>query len=529
MTFFDNQAREFLASYFSNGKHARLLAERLSARGWRDVFAYLAASDDVPADVRVALVDAAVQGADMTRNYDFDDNVAELIGAHYQEMPSFTDPQEDRRIQTVVTIVERANVLIADLSKVHETIRGELVEKSLYQLTAPNLHDALDTTDALSLDRVRANDVVYAYCLSDPARYLAAVEKDEDTEHAIDDPETLRAVLVEVANIWSSEHVRDLIAATSPESALGRVTQVPSSAWPALADAQLFRPSLTNLEAYRAEIGAIDEYLARLLLEAGTIAVDQDDAVDDDPDDGEAAEKNEDEGAAVDRVAAAVAILNASGPIPVAQERVALVESLHLDGPLPVGQLPRDGELAALLIKAGLVADDVATFTHLHAGGWDALEPAIVASEHFVDFVVPEHLDGMVAQALGSPSVGEKIGRTVIGRLGEFAADPESEALSAAGAFAVEHSIGLPVDQVRRIAAAGPAAVDVTLRLLQLSPPAPLKSSMCWRSSVSRTATWRRARRQSSRCRTTTFTGRRLGSWRRPGCAERPRSECRTG
>lgn len=467
---FDDQAREFLAAYLSNGQHRPLLAERLSARGWRDVFNYLVTSDDVPADVRVVLVDAAAQGADMTHGYDFDGDVAELIGGHYQEMPIFTSAQNEDRILTVVTILERAHVLISDLAKVHETLRAELVAKSLYQLTAPNLRAALDTTDAVSLDRARdSGGVVYAYCLSDPARYLAAVEGDEGTQHTVDSAETLRAVLRDVADTWSQDHVDELIRAAAPGSALDTVAAVPSSAWPALADARLFRASLTNLEDYRAEIGTIDEHLAQLLLNAGTIEVDHDDADEEVAEDGVEGEE-----VPVDKVAAAVAILNASDTIPVAQDRVALVQTLNLDGPLPVAQLPHeDGELVALLIKTGIVADDAATFSHIRAGGWGALEPAIVASGHFADFVAPEHLNGLVAQAFGSPSVRDKIGRTVVLRLGEFAADTEGDALIVAGSFAVEHRIGLPADQVRRVAATGPSAVDVTLRLLQLAPPTP--------------------------------------------------------
>jgi hypothetical protein len=466
VTSFDDQAREFLAAYLSNGKQRPLLAARLSARGWDEIFTYLGTSDDVPTDVRVTLVDAALQGANTTQSYDFDSGFAELIGGHYGEMPTFAAAQDGGRIRTVVTILERAGVLISDLSKVHESLRSELVANSLYELTAPNLRAALDMTDPVTLDRVRDRDVVYAYCLSDPAPYLAAVEGDEGTQHTVVAPETLWAVLVDVADTWAEDHVRELIAGAAPGSALDRVAVVPSSAWPALAAAGLFRASLVNLEAYRGEIGTIDEHLAQLLLKAGTIEVDQDDQ------DGDV--DLEDQAVPIDKVTAAVAILNASDTIAGAQDRFALAQTLHLDHPVPAAQVqPQGGELLALLVRNGFVDDNEATFSHFHAAGWSALEPAIAVSEYFNGQVASAVVNGMVTQVFGSAAARDKLGPQIVGRLAEFVPGNDVDALKAAGKFAADHGIALPLDQVRRVAATGQSASDITLRLLQLVGPIP--------------------------------------------------------
>jgi len=457
---FDTQAGEFLSAYFSTGKLSPSLATRLSARGWRDIFTHLVTSDEVSSDIRVPLVDAALQGAVATQNYDLGGAVAEFVGEHYQEMSTFKDVQADDRIRAVTSLVERANVRISDLAKVQDGLRSHLVENGLYQLTAPNLRAALVTPGSVSMDHVRESDAVYAYCLNNPARYLAAVEGDEYTQHTIEAADTLRTVLLDVADTWTADHVAKLIARAAPSSALETVAEVPVSTWPALAGARLFRASLVNLEAYLAEVGAIDEHLAHLLLSAGSIQVDAD-GVDDDA-------------ASVDKVAAAAAIVNSNGTIPTPRDRVELVATLGLDGPLPVTQLQLEGgELLALLINAGVVADDVAAFRHFHAAGWSALEPAIVASEHFTDWVEPGLLDGMVAQVFGSAAVRDKIGRIVVNRLDEFVADSDPEALIAAARFAIEQDIGLPAEQVRRIAASSPRARDVTVRLLQMAPPSP--------------------------------------------------------
>ncbi|MFJ4233839.1 hypothetical protein [Cellulosimicrobium cellulans] len=461
VTGYDAQAREFLGAYLTTGKSRPLLVHRLSVHGWRDTFTYLTSSDDVPDDIRVSLVDAALQGADTTHTYNLDGDVAEFIGEHYKQMQTFTAAQDDDRIQVVVTILEGVNVLISNLAKVHTTLQARLVRENLYQLTAPNLRAALDTANPISLDHARESDDVYAYCLAEPARYLAAVASDENTPYTVEGPGTLRAVLHDVAESWSEGHVDELVAAAAPGSELERLGDIPPSTWPALAAARLFRASLVNLEVYRAQIGSIDEHLAHLLLDAGRIDVD---------DDTEELENAE----SVDKVAAAVAILNADDTIEQATDRVALVDSLSLEGPVPVAQLqPQGGELLTLLITAGIVEDSEATFSHFHAAGWSAFEPAIAVSEYFAGSISPAIIDGMAGHVFGSRAVRDKIGTQVVQRLGEFVTDTDSEALLAAAKFAVERGIALPHDQIRRVAATGPGAGGATVRLLQLVLPTP--------------------------------------------------------
>jgi hypothetical protein len=462
---FDDQAREFLAAYLSAGNKRTLLAARLSARGWRKVFTYLAKDEDVPDDARVGLVDAALSAADTTQSYDLESDAAEFISEHYQEMSAFTSAQDDARVQTVVALLKRADVLVANLSIVHETVRAELVAQSLYQLTAPNLHAALDSPGTISLDQVRENDAVYGYCLANPGRYLAAITGDGNTEHTIDTADTLRAVLADVAGTWSDEQIGGLVASAALGSALDRIASVPSSTWPALAAARLFRASLANVEAYRMEVGSIDEHLAQLLLAAGTIEVEPDDE-----------NLEDDDAMPVDKAQTSAAILNARGTIPAARDRVSLVRALDLTAPLPAARLqPEGGELLALLIADGIVEDNAATFSHFHAAGWSALEPAMIASEYFTGSVAPESVDGIVAQVFDSPGVRGKVGTQIVGRLDEFVPGNDGAALTAAAKFAVAEGIVLPFEQLRRVAATGPGASDVTLRLLQMAPLNPLE------------------------------------------------------
>src|SRR5690606_25760013 len=161
-------------------------------------------------------------------------------------------------------------------------------------------------------------------------------------------------------------------ATASPEISLRQLTHAPESTWPALAAAMLFRASLANLEAYRAQVGDVDESLGELLLSAGVIHTDGADT--DEPRDEEDTDADKYAAEAPDKTAAAVAVLNARRGIPSPEGRVQLVRSLGLDEPLPAAQItPEEGDLFALLLEHELVPDDAATFAHLHRAGWTAV------------------------------------------------------------------------------------------------------------------------------------------------------------
>ncbi|WP_141788019.1 hypothetical protein [Oryzihumus leptocrescens] len=457
---FDDPAQEFVTAYLTSGEQRTRLAAQLSGRRWRKVFPYLVASESVPDDVRPELVNAALLAGDPEAPYDLGLQVSEFLVEHYPSMSAFTEAHDESVTRTVATLLEQADVSVPDLEAVHETLREQVVDRNLYRLTAPNLRAALDLTGDVSLDRVRANKTVYQYCLANPSEYLSAVELDDETPHAVRTTETLTAVLSEVADDWNPDQVRQLADGAATESALQRLDEVPTSSWPALAAAKLFRPSLANLEAYRAEVGTIDAHLAALLLEAGQIDTDEDEA---------AADRQP------DKVAAAVALLNAGDTIREPADRVTLVRSLNLEGPLTAANLtPEPSHLFALLLQHRLVADDATSFSHFHEAGWEAMGPAILASDHIEEFLTADLVEAMVADLFRSPHVRDKVGRLVLEDLEQFVPDDDGPALIAAADFAVDHGVPLPLDQVRRVAATGQAtAPDLTVRLLVMATPPP--------------------------------------------------------
>ncbi|QOK24205.1 hypothetical protein IGS73_07555 [Janibacter indicus] len=89
-------ARRFMATYLTSGKARSAFVARLAHEEWRPVFTYLVTSTDVPDDVRVELVDAALRATSATtiRAFDTPADVAHFVLSRYQQMSAYTDPHE---------------------------------------------------------------------------------------------------------------------------------------------------------------------------------------------------------------------------------------------------------------------------------------------------------------------------------------------------------------------------------------------------------------------------------------------------
>lgn len=483
ITQFDENAREFLASYFTNDTAEReKLAARLTEHQWRQVFTYLVSDDGVPTKARPALVSAALCAFDPQATYDLSVEVSQFITDHYHDMPAFTESQSHPNprlrpksvAERVDIVLERTSIVIPELDKLEPQLLKLVVDASGYQLNAANLRAALGIAGSVSLDHVQNNETVYEYCLARSRAYQEAVDADEATEHTIESQQTLIKVLNDIADIaakWgdegSPEYDADglarLLRDASADALLNSVHDVPSSTWSAVAAAGILHTSLANVEAYRAEIGSIDTSLARVLETSGTVHV------------SEPGDYLDRSGQEYDREAAAVAILNAtnfSSP----EIRVDLVKSFYSGTHFPVtGISAEKSNLFALLLQSSLVADDEASFMHFRSGGWDAIRPAIKASKKIDELITPELVDGMVARLLKDPACAAKVGRLVVEDIDTYLPDDSDVAgLNAAAEYADARRIPLTPDTVARIARAGTAleAPERMLRLLCAATPA---------------------------------------------------------
>lgn len=491
----EEKARSFLAAFFTSKTAQReKLAELLTRCRWQQVFTYLTSHDDVPTDARVALFNAALGAFDANAPYDLGKDVCGFLTANYHIMSVFTEAPHVQHSsadkgeqllseslpQRLDAMLRRSNVVLPNLAPLSDEIRVFVVEGSRYALTADNLRISLNLkcSDPVTLETITDDDVgsetVYAYALADLPGYLAAIDDDERTTAALTTPRTLAKVLADMVEKrtdeqeskdqqWSSfDDLADLLARTSPTARLSNVRDAPVDTWKALADAKLFRSSLANIEAYRGEVGSIDDHLARLLEAAATVHVDED------------GDTTDLDGAEYDRQATALAILNTNA-LP-AQVRVALVTSLGATTPLPATDIDAESsDLFARLLEADLISDDAETFAHLRAGGWAALGPAIAVSNGVETFLSGAILDGMIDNALDDDTTSAKVAAAVLANVNDYVPEDDWVALQAIAVYADQRRSALDPDVVARIArvAEGREGRDPNrmLRLLDRASP----------------------------------------------------------
>lgn len=472
----DEDARSFLSAYFTTGKtHGQTLAKLLVEQGWRNVFRYLVSDDGIPSDARPQLVDAALGSFDPGTSYELDAAVRDFITKNYFRMPAFSATSEGvtadngRLTKRLGRFLRHSRVILPDLAPLRKSIQELVVKYNQYEITAGNLREALNEAADVSFDVLAANDAVYQYCIRELPTYLGAVDQDDESPYAVNSPDTLQKVLSDLTrDIKEEDLTRDYVVAllehTSPEARLTEIDTAPQAIWPELADADMVRPSLSNVETYRVQLGSIDESLAGLLERAGAIQVDEhDDGILRAGDD--AALRT-----------AAIAILNA--PVLAAPLRVQLVISLGETSMLPVEEItPIEGDLLALLLDNNLIADDLDSFEHFRMAGWSALGPAIKVSPGIATFVTPDLVKGMVGTVLHNSTTAGKLGRTIVEGVEDYVVDDDWPELKAIAQYACAHGIALGPNTVARVARVAAANDDVAgelvVRLLRdSSPPA---------------------------------------------------------
>jgi hypothetical protein len=462
VTLHDEDADTFLRAYLNSGAQREPLVAGLVAAGWKDAFEYLTASSDVPVDARPTLVGAALAAAVETVAYKLPAAVGEFITDNYKKMDEFTAPLDAGGVRSVVTMLARTGIRLPDLAAVDSALCESVVEHDRYLITGPNLRTALGLDGAVPLDEVMAEDAVYAYCLAHPAAYLAAVQDDSNTEHTVRDAENLLTLLNDVTDKWTEEefdeHLPALLGAAATSARLPELRQAPPSTWRALAAAKLFDATLNNVERYRSHAGGIDAALAGLLEAVGAIT-----AVDDGGDE------------RYDPDIAAAAILNNDAHFTSTKVRVKLAASIDAHFPLPASALAEEpSDLFARMLTAKLVADDEVSFERFRGGGWDAIGPAIKASDAIKSFLPahPELMLGMVDEVFADADTREKLGDLIASNVDSFVPEFDSDALHAVALYADQHGIKLSPGTVVRVAPARPIQADVVLRLLAAAEPA---------------------------------------------------------
>nr|WP_158603536.1 hypothetical protein [Micromonospora radicis] len=161
------------------------------------MFVHLVEKAPIDLAAAVALIDAAVQNADLEIDYESSDRVAEFLAEHYAEMRAFAGIADASTAADVVALVSRFGTQISDLTVLGDAQREAVVAACLYPVTRANLFAALGAGTPLALDVVRATNVtVYRHVLDNLDSYLHDREEDDVT---VDASEEFVAVLNDVA------------------------------------------------------------------------------------------------------------------------------------------------------------------------------------------------------------------------------------------------------------------------------------------------------------------------------------------
>lgn len=432
---------EFLDAFLNEPSAGQKdLVGLLAAHPWRGLFDHLACPDSVPdEDTRTALVDAALLSSRDADSYELDEEARELIIDRHPDLMAFTEDQGEAMTDVVFSFVRRVGLIAPSLRplSLSERLLRRFVENRVYALTADNLRAALGLRDneAITLDRILRDEVVWQRCREDVDTYLDAVDDDEHTDHAVLTANIVSNVVSQQHEQWSDEQLARVLASSAPEAALPDLTKVPQNVWPAIAEARQVVPNATNLYAY-AETFGVDEHLARVLLLEEGVAVEI-----------EALEHVEPEVIH----ALTVWILNASKVIG-AKDRVRLALRFNPEpqsGSFETTELkPSGDDLLVHLLDAELVPDTAATFQHFLTAGWHSVSAAFKVSASAQSLVTPELVAGHILDLLRDQHVPDSVKTMVVSDLGAYSADEDEEVLSAAASFAHEKGIQMSLLQV---------------------------------------------------------------------------------
>ncbi|MFE9874370.1 hypothetical protein ACFYON_27405 [Micromonospora sp. NPDC005686] len=422
----------FIDAYLTDGAFGDVLVSQLAPR-WKGVFVHLVENTPIDLAAAIALVDAAVQSADLDVDYDSSGRVTEFLAAHYAEMQSFTGTMETSKAADVAALVSRFGAQLSDLTVLGDAQREAVVAASLYPVTRANLFAALGEDTLLALDVLMAtNTTVYQHVLDNLDSYLHAREGHEVT---VDAPEEFVSVLNDVAGADESA-VLPVAEGASPRCEVADLEKLDASAWAAVVAASRLTPTVWNVSQFVEKLG-VSEELAKILSRHDLADAD------------EVQEES--------RYGLGYALVLADNLDPVA--RVRLIKQLGLPGKLTPERVTGGGlTLLPALLEADLMPDTPETYARLVGSSFEVREEYFASSQLLASYVceLPLSSDDLV-RILRSPRVASAVKRAI-------ADDPEyvRARLSTPGAIAF----------CEWAATGNPVTVDLLVELCEADAPA---------------------------------------------------------
>lgn len=452
-----DDSRTFLDAYLNDSNSLKQnLVQLLTAHPWKGLFDHLASEGAIHDDENLsALVDAGLLSASDASEYELGNEARALIADQYRNLTAFTADLGEESADVVMEFIRRIGLIVPSLQSLSASLRRRVVVGGTYELTAQNLRAGLglSSEEAVTLDRISENEVVWRRCHQDIDGYLDAVNDDEPTDHTVLSSDVLSAMIQEQYETWTEEQLSAVLESSAPAAALPDITNVPTDSWPAIAATRLMTPSAMNLHEYVKKIG-VDANLAKVLLIEREVPVEI-----------EGLEDVESEVILDLRIR----ILNAHQ---VLESRARIWLALQLDpesrlDPISLTALqPSEDDLLAGLLEAGLVPDSAETFEHFLTGGWGSVAKAFAISEDAKEFLTPELIGGHVLTLLRDPAVPVAVKERVIADLGAYVSDGDGEVLREAASFAQRARIRLQLPQVEQVA---PHASNPEVVLWQLA------------------------------------------------------------
>ena len=333
----------------------------------------------------------------------------------------------------------QAGVKISDISKVDLKLREHLIDNECYEVNRRNL-EVVSGDNQAALDVLsRKRPSVYAHLLRSLKAYFAIIADDEsgklpalvgtaDTAKVIADVVKLDAV----ANARSEDLAADdaklddsevlpllssLLASSGGDWSID-LDGLPSNCWPMLASHDRLAVTTSNLWPYVSKRG-VDSALIELLERHSSIE-NQGDALDND-----------------EYIELATAILGLKEEQISAKQRVALVASIGHVEPIPASHIRvQEGELVGHLIKAGLIADNTASYELIKGFDWPYREFVIASSQRFADYMDINVVGGDALAIVQSQLVPAKVKQNIINSISSYCYGMDVEDLTSLAEYA---------------------------------------------------------------------------------------------
>lgn len=413
---FGEDQRRFLQTYLDDGQSKENLIKRFAPHSAR-VIEYLVADAELPDDLRMTLVDAALASLADGTKYRSGQAVKDFLLDEYENLHSLTAEELSvGSAENVASLFESAGVIVPNLAAISNSLREGFISRKLYEVTLGNLTEANGSEPNLALDSL-TNEDIYRHCLENLTEYLAAIGGKYQT---VESRERFIEIVEDALEVIGTEKVEAIVAGASSTCVVGSLSDIDENVWPALAQYDRFPPSFENVTKYIESIGSIDTSLGQLLTGLQRL-VEVEDATEE------------------AKVSLATKILNAGDYISDPEIRARLVESLEVEEFLKVDTIPdEDGSLFANLLKRKVIADEAESFERISDTDWPTREAYILASADFHVYMEPKHVQSDLGALLLNDKINVRVKNAIVARADDFVEGAGTGGLSQLARYAIQ-------------------------------------------------------------------------------------------